>query len=44
MDDDKRKDQQPSIPQAGPEGPPVYEEPERPAPDVVDAPGRNTEF
>lgn len=44
MGADEPNDQEPSIPEAGPDGPPVYDEPERPAPQVVNAPERNTEF
>jgi hypothetical protein len=44
MNDDQRKDETPSIPEAAPDREPVFDEPERPAPKVVDAPGRNTEF
>ena len=34
----------PSIPEPGPDQEPVFDEPDAPAPDVADPPGRNTEF
>ena len=45
-DDDKQPPATPAktIPDAGPDPEPRFDEPAGPAPEVVDAPGRNTEL
>ena len=45
-DDDKQPpaERAPTIPEAAPDPEPVFDEPSRPAPEVIDAPGRNSEF